>query len=207
MEIRVCEHLVNPIGKHVHAINIPVGFTQYPSRQMVPDKSVYPKDQHVLFALLFLFDFNLTVELPLKAIVRGYSWTVIPITWRNRRTGVAKLKIREKTLIFAAESLLHQQVVTKFQEKIQNLTHEQTHLFGYVNKKLDSQVTFAFSHFSQTDVGIRPDFSKHKVAIFMQRHYRVCINLDVDNYKIIHYVMANTHAVHKLAISPDYPKL
>lgn len=39
--------------------------------------------------------FNLTVELPLKAIVRGYSWNVVPITWRNRRTGVAKLKIRE----------------------------------------------------------------------------------------------------------------
>jgi dolichol-phosphate mannosyltransferase len=39
--------------------------------------------------------FNLTVELPLKAIVRGYSWTVVPITWRNRRTGVAKLKIKE----------------------------------------------------------------------------------------------------------------
>ena len=39
--------------------------------------------------------FNLTVELPLKAIVRGYSWTVMPITWRNRRTGVAKLKIKE----------------------------------------------------------------------------------------------------------------
>ena len=39
--------------------------------------------------------FNLTVELPLKAIVRGYSWTVIPITWRNRRTGIAKLKIKE----------------------------------------------------------------------------------------------------------------
>ncbi len=38
---------------------------------------------------------NLTVELPLKAIVRGFSWTVIPITWRNRRTGVAKLKIKE----------------------------------------------------------------------------------------------------------------
>ena len=39
--------------------------------------------------------FNLTVELPLKAIVRGYSWTVIPITWRNRRTGSPKLKIKE----------------------------------------------------------------------------------------------------------------
>lgn len=39
--------------------------------------------------------FNLTVEIPLKAIIRGYSWTTIPITWRNRRTGVAKLKIQE----------------------------------------------------------------------------------------------------------------
>jgi dolichol-phosphate mannosyltransferase len=39
--------------------------------------------------------FNLTVELPLKTIVRGYSWTVVPITWRNRRAGVAKLKIKE----------------------------------------------------------------------------------------------------------------
>jgi dolichol-phosphate mannosyltransferase len=39
--------------------------------------------------------FNLTVELPLKAIVRGYTWKVIPITWRNRRHGAAKLKIKE----------------------------------------------------------------------------------------------------------------
>ncbi len=39
--------------------------------------------------------FNITVELPLKAIVRGYSFTTIPITWRNRRHGVAKLKIKE----------------------------------------------------------------------------------------------------------------
>ncbi|HMF77138.1 MAG TPA: glycosyltransferase family 2 protein [Bryobacteraceae bacterium] len=39
--------------------------------------------------------FNLTVELPLKTIVRGYSWTTIPITWRNRRSGEAKLKMKE----------------------------------------------------------------------------------------------------------------
>ncbi len=39
--------------------------------------------------------FNLTVELPLKTIVRGYSWTTMPITWRNRRSGISKLKIRE----------------------------------------------------------------------------------------------------------------
>jgi len=39
--------------------------------------------------------FNLTVEIPLKAVIRGYSWTVLPITWRNRRTGMAKFKIQE----------------------------------------------------------------------------------------------------------------
>jgi dolichol-phosphate mannosyltransferase len=39
--------------------------------------------------------FNITVEIPLKAIVRGFSWTTLPITWRNRRTGVPKLKINE----------------------------------------------------------------------------------------------------------------
>jgi dolichol-phosphate mannosyltransferase len=39
--------------------------------------------------------FNLTVEMPLKAIVRGYSYAVIPISWTNRKTGVSKLKIKE----------------------------------------------------------------------------------------------------------------
>lgn len=39
--------------------------------------------------------FNLTVEIPLKAIVRGFRWTVMPISWRNRKYGEAKLKIKE----------------------------------------------------------------------------------------------------------------
>lgn len=39
--------------------------------------------------------FNLTVEIPLKAIIRGFSWTVVPITWRNRRFGTPKLKLKE----------------------------------------------------------------------------------------------------------------
>jgi dolichol-phosphate mannosyltransferase len=39
--------------------------------------------------------FNLTVELPLKAVVRGYSYAVVPINWYNRTTGVSKLKLKE----------------------------------------------------------------------------------------------------------------
>ena len=39
--------------------------------------------------------FNLTIELPLKAIIRGFSYTVIPNSWTNRKYGVSKLKIKE----------------------------------------------------------------------------------------------------------------
>ena len=39
--------------------------------------------------------YNLTSELPLKTVVRGYLWTVVPISWRNRRVGESKLKVKE----------------------------------------------------------------------------------------------------------------
>jgi len=39
--------------------------------------------------------FNLTVELPLKAIVRGFSYALVPVTWTNRRHGESKLKLQE----------------------------------------------------------------------------------------------------------------
>src|SRR5262249_2108584 len=40
--------------------------------------------------------FNLTVELPLKAIIRGYSFAVVPISCTNRKSGFPKLKFRER---------------------------------------------------------------------------------------------------------------
>jgi dolichol-phosphate mannosyltransferase len=39
--------------------------------------------------------FNLTVEMPLKAIVRGHTYAVVPTNWTNRTTGVAKLAMKE----------------------------------------------------------------------------------------------------------------
>jgi dolichol-phosphate mannosyltransferase len=39
--------------------------------------------------------FNLTVELPLKAVVRGYSYAIVPISWTNRKAGVSKLALNE----------------------------------------------------------------------------------------------------------------
>lgn len=39
--------------------------------------------------------FNLTIELPLKAIIRGYSYAIVPNSWTNRKHGISKLKINE----------------------------------------------------------------------------------------------------------------
>lgn len=39
--------------------------------------------------------FNLTVEMPLKAVVRGYSYAVVPISWTNRTAGTSKLLLKE----------------------------------------------------------------------------------------------------------------
>jgi dolichol-phosphate mannosyltransferase len=39
--------------------------------------------------------FNLTVELPLKAVVRGFTYGIVPITWRNRTAGQSKLALQE----------------------------------------------------------------------------------------------------------------
>jgi dolichol-phosphate mannosyltransferase len=39
--------------------------------------------------------FNLTVEMPLKAVVRGYSYAVVPVSWTNRKYGASKLKLNE----------------------------------------------------------------------------------------------------------------
>ncbi|MEH2305902.1 glycosyltransferase [Nostoc sp.] len=56
---------------------------------------IYRKDVIEGISPLVSHHFNLTVEMPLKAIVRGYSYTTIPIAWRNRTTGVSKLKLKE----------------------------------------------------------------------------------------------------------------
>lgn len=39
--------------------------------------------------------FNLTVEMPLKTIARGFTYTVLPISWTNRVSGESKLKLKE----------------------------------------------------------------------------------------------------------------
>lgn len=44
---------------------------------------------------LLSYHFNLTVEMPLKAIVRGYTYSVLPNDWINRKHGESKFQIKE----------------------------------------------------------------------------------------------------------------
>ena len=39
--------------------------------------------------------FNMTVELPLKAITRGFSYAIVPTSWTNRAAGRSKLQLNE----------------------------------------------------------------------------------------------------------------
>jgi dolichol-phosphate mannosyltransferase len=39
--------------------------------------------------------FNLTIELSLKSIIRGYSYTILPNSLKNRKVGESKLRIKE----------------------------------------------------------------------------------------------------------------
>lgn len=39
--------------------------------------------------------FNITVEIPLKAIIRGYKYAVVPVNWYGRTSGVSKYKLSQ----------------------------------------------------------------------------------------------------------------
>jgi hypothetical protein len=57
-----------------------------------------PQGNQIFTVVRYMLAFNsrkLIVKMPLKAIVRGFSWTVVPITWRKQPFVVPKLKIKE----------------------------------------------------------------------------------------------------------------
>ena len=122
-------------------------------------------------------------------------------------SGKSSADTRGVGVLFTSESLAQQQLILNFIERLKSLSDETTYLFGYVHKTLDSQVTFAFPHFSLSDIGLIPDFSKHKLDIFMQRDYRILVNLDLSNFTILHYIVHKTTATNKLSLDPDFPTL
>ena len=48
--------------------------------------------------------FNLTVELPLKAVVRGHSYGIIPVAWRGRAAGTSSWPSRRWAAVTSSSS-------------------------------------------------------------------------------------------------------
>lgn len=59
--------------------------------------------------------FNITVEIPLKAIVRGFSYTTVPINWRGRKSGVSKHKLKalQRKYLFSVLYVLFEKILLK----------------------------------------------------------------------------------------------
>ncbi len=59
--------------------------------------------------------FNITIELPLKAIVRGFSYATIPVNWYGRSSGVSKYKLKElqRKYLFSLLYVLLEKILLK----------------------------------------------------------------------------------------------
>ena len=78
---------------------------------------------------LLAYGFNLTIELPLKAIARGYSYTIVSNNWYNRKEGVSKFKVDEVMggyLFILFYCWLEKHLTNKTQ--IDHAQHQDTHL-------------------------------------------------------------------------------
>lgn len=56
---------------------------------------IYKKDTLTKLQPIVSENFNVFLELPLKIIGRKYKYTVVPISWSGRKSGVSKFKINE----------------------------------------------------------------------------------------------------------------
>jgi dolichol-phosphate mannosyltransferase len=84
------KRLLNRIANNVIRVLMQIGYDDTTNAF-----KLYRRDVITGCQPLLSHHFNLTVELPLKAIIRGYRYAVLPNSWTNRTTGVSKLKIKE----------------------------------------------------------------------------------------------------------------
>lgn len=82
--------ILNRLGNRFIQLIMQVGYDDMTNAFKLFDRRVIDGCEPILS-----YHFNLTVELPLKAIVRGYTYAVVPNSWTNRKTGMSKWNIRE----------------------------------------------------------------------------------------------------------------
>ncbi len=84
------KHILNRLANNFIRVMMQIGYDDVTNAFKLYRREVIEGVQPLLSK-----HYNLTVEIPLKAIIRGYSYTVVPNSWTNRKTGESKLKIKE----------------------------------------------------------------------------------------------------------------
>jgi dolichol-phosphate mannosyltransferase len=82
--------IINRVANRIIRLVMNIGYNDTTNAFKLYKKEVIEGIQPILSP-----HFNLTIELPLKAIIRGFSYTVVPNSWTNRKYGESKLKIKE----------------------------------------------------------------------------------------------------------------
>lgn len=70
-------------------------FFRIPYNDFTNAFKLYKKETIKGLAPILSPHFNLTLEMSLKAVIRGYSFSVVPNSWTNRKHGTSNLKIKE----------------------------------------------------------------------------------------------------------------
>ena len=80
---------------------------------------IYKKDTLLNLYPLVSEDFNIFFELPIKTITRGFNYSIIPVSYYNRKVGEAKFKIEElgSKYIFTLLYCLIERILLKKRKK------------------------------------------------------------------------------------------
>ena len=84
------KYLINRFANFVVGVFFLNSFNDYTNAFKIYKKDTLTKLQPIVSE-----NFNVFLELPLKIIGRKYKYTVVPISWSGRKSGVSKFKINE----------------------------------------------------------------------------------------------------------------
>ncbi len=111
-------------------------------------------------------------------------------------------------ILFSGDQLAHHQEVNKLAQKLQEQYSAYTHQLGFLNRNLDPNVVMGFPHISRSDISFWPAESQGKnVELFVQRDYHLIINLDLDDYPLLHQIAYKANARHKVGTNRAYSNI
>lgn len=123
-------------------------------------------------------------------------------------TGPVSLNKSHVGILFSGDQLVHHQEVNKMAQTLQNQYNAYTHQLGFLNRKLDPNVVMGFPHISRSDISFwRAETNGKNVELFLQRDYQLIINIDLNNYPLLHQIAHKSNARHKVGTNRAYPNI